>query len=88
MIQHEITILKHSMTHTLKTVNRDLQLHREGDLPAYRFWWTDGSLMKEAHYRNDHLHREGDLPLPAFRTWFYGDGSFREARYYLKGVQV
>jgi hypothetical protein len=84
MIQHEITICKFKADcHTLNTLNRDLELHREGDLPAYRFWFMEGSLFGEMYYLKGKKHREGDLP--SRREWDIDGTPWREY-HYLKGV--
>jgi hypothetical protein len=78
MIRHEITIYTCIADHYLKTVNRDLDLHREGDLPAWRGWCWNGTLGYEEYYLNGDIHREGGLP--AYRWWCW-DGILREVRY-------
>ena len=50
MIQHEITTIdtcEDYVYHRLTTVNRDLEYHREGDLPAWREWYYDGTIYRE-----------------------------------------
>jgi hypothetical protein len=49
MIQHEITIYKWVEIHYLKTLNRDLKIHREGDLPARWAWNPNGTFAREKY---------------------------------------
>jgi hypothetical protein len=97
MIQHEITITKTgSVTLTFcgkgvwknatycSTLDRDLELHREGDLPAYRGWENEETLLKEGYYRNGKWHREGDLP--AYREW-HPNGNLSCEIYFLNGEE-
>jgi hypothetical protein len=65
MIQHEITLIKFNKC--LKTLNRDLKKHREGDLPALRSWCENGTLTREFYHLNGKWHLEDG---PAYRTWF------------------
>jgi hypothetical protein len=84
MIQHEITIYEVKYgSRFLSTVSRDLKKHREGDLPAWREWYENGSLSVESYYLNGLYHREVDLP--AYRGW-YENGSLSVESYYLNGL--
>ena len=83
MLLHEITIYKIGWDRlSLKSLNRDLDCHREGDLPASREWYKNGNLKWEIYYRNGLKHREGELP--ALRLW-YGKGILLKEAYYLWG---
>jgi hypothetical protein len=69
MIRHEITIYNWVEMHCLDTLNRDLEYHREGDLPAVRLWNEDGNLEAEAYYLNGVTHREGRLTAARMWNW-------------------
>jgi antitoxin component YwqK of YwqJK toxin-antitoxin module len=85
MIRHGITIYRVKYNRNwLSTFNRDLEYHREGGLPASRWWYSNGTLWNEEYYLNGELHREGDLP--AYREW-YSNGTLWNEKYYLKGVE-
>jgi antitoxin component YwqK of YwqJK toxin-antitoxin module len=86
MIRHEITTIytcEDYVYHRLTTVNRDLEYHREGDLPAYREWnYENGILWEEFYYLKGERHREGGLS--DFRGW-YENGILSEETYHLHG---
>jgi hypothetical protein len=85
MIQHEITIYQSFyFRHYLETLNRDLELHYEGDLPAYLGWYGNGNLWAETYLLNGNRHREGDLP--ALREW-HDNGTLGHEYYYLHGEE-
>jgi hypothetical protein len=86
MIRHEITISKNGYggEYTLSTVNRDLKKHREGGLPARRWWHFNGTLRGEVYYLNGLQHREGGLP--AVRAWCW-NGTLWYDQYYRNGEE-
>jgi hypothetical protein len=85
MIRHEVTIRTDIKQKEIKlhTLNRDLQKHREDDLPAERSWWGKTSHIRRFRYLKSGVPHRG-FDMPAEMGW-WPRGSLCIEQYYTNG---